>query len=240
MYKNIKKLLVGTLLIGCFLVSPVTVLADNIPLSVQEKADLKVEEHRNTIPNDNARFIDLKGTETETISLAEKSLLKLPNDGFSYYYDSYQHTTPSSKNWYYENLGTFRATNATSSTLSITYRQSETTTSEWSVSGEISGTAQLKAKFIGAIETSLKISGGHSKTYYSGTEYGSSFDVPGKRIYYLTNYSVGGYGAGEAKYRVYSSIGGFLGYHYEPVGGTILSVNDVHIELTEQEPLPKK
>lgn len=238
MKKNLKKLLIGTLLLGCFLVNPISAFADNIPPHVKEKADLKVEENRDTIPNGNARFVDLEGNETEVLSIATKSLLRLPDDGFSYYYDSYQHTTPGYKNWYYENLGTFRATNSTDSEMQISYKQSNSTTSYWSVSGEISGTAKLKVKFIGEVETSLKIAGSTSKSYYAGTEYGSSYPVPAKTAYYLTNYAVGGYGAGEAKYEVRSPSGTLLGYHYEPVGGTILSKNDVHIALTDTEPAP--
>ena len=195
--------------------------------------EIEATKQVNEIPESRAWFEDLDGNITKTTTLELRKLMRVPDDGFTYLFDSYDPNNPN-KNLNYKTAGTFIYSNYSGSEGTAVYIQNVNKTNTWNVASEISASATIEVAFVGAIESELSISGGTSQSYTVGQQYGSEHTVnPHTRIY-ITNWTVGGYDNGILVYRVYSGLGTFIGYHYENTGGTIVSENDFHFSVTDE------
>lgn len=219
-------------------------MTTGIPKSVLEKADSKVTSNKDEIPEIKAWETDLSGNTIEvtpkSMQLNSKdpvSVFAPPKDGYVYLFNSYI-SSSAKKNWYYENLGTFRFSNQTSTPIkNVKYEQTISKTSKWSVSSNISGEAKIGNSFLGQIKAKLGAEGAYSRSWTKGNTYGASYTVPARTIYYLTNYQVGLNSNGKLLYNKYHPSGGSAGVYTESAGGTAVSKSDISIEVTASEPI---
>lgn len=217
-------------------------LTTGVPESILKKADSKVIRHE--IPEIKAWETDAEGNTIEIVPKNMKlisnetiNLFSPPNDGYIYKFTKYV-SQNATKNWYYENLGTFRFSNRTQTPVNnVNYTQERQRQSQWSVSGNISGSTAVKVKFLAEIKVQLGVEGSYSRTWQKNFTYGASYTVPPMTTYYLTNYQVGLNSNGYLVYDKWHPEGYIVGTYTESCGGTAVSTSDVHIELTDQEPI---
>lgn len=120
--------------------------------------------------------------------------------------------------------------------MQVSYLQQVSTTKSWSVSANISGTAEIGTTFLSKLEGTLGGEFDKSKSYYSGQTYGGLYTIPGGETRYLANYTVGGYDNGTLVYKKYSPGGFLVGYYYESAGGTAINTAYINIELLTSDP----
>ena len=160
----------------------------------------------------------------------------VPNDGYQYVYLDYQ-ADDVDIDWNYKIAGTVRVENPLEGSTEVTYTQSETETTTWSVAGEISGTTEIGNDFIGSVEATASASAGRDRTFYSGNSYGLKKDITGQTVAYLTNYAVGGNTNGAIRYKKYSPSGAsYLGIYKDYQGGTAVMETFDNVEITSTSP----
>ncbi|WP_416148622.1 hypothetical protein ACM26V_20480 [Salipaludibacillus sp. HK11] len=222
-------------------------ISDNyIPEYVQELVKKQEAESQFQLPEVKAWEEDLDGTIKEVIPLSERplssmigevSIMAPPKDGFVYKFDRYIADSVK-RNWTYKSAGTIRIRNTLSTSTQAHYTQQNTTTTKWSVAGEISGSATIGNSFLGAVESKLSISAGRDKSWTSGRTYGVKQKIPARTTAYVTAYAVGANTGGRIAYKKYSPSGtSLVGMYYETKGGTAISKNDASIEITAKEPI---
>lgn len=217
-------------------------ISTGIPKSVLIKADSKVI--RDEIPEIKAWETDLEGNTIEVTpknmnlsSKDENIVFRPPNDGYVYLFSSYVSNT-AKRNWYYENLGTFRFSNKTKEPITnVKYEQTSNRTSHWGVSSNISGEGKIGISFLGEVNVKLGAEADYSRSWTKGNIYGANFTVPKQTVYYLTNYQVGLNSNGTLLYNKYHPSGGSAGVYTESAGGTAVSKSDVSIEVTDTQPI---
>ncbi|MCM3270343.1 hypothetical protein ACJ7K1_04430 [Paenibacillus elgii] len=204
---------------------------EKIPSEVQELADSKVSQ-KQPIPEIRAWETDLNGNITEVVPLSKRiSTMGPPSDGYTYSFESYNPNYVT-KDWRYQNLGTFRYQNSTSGDASIQYEQTYTTSGKWNVGVNISGSADIKAAFFAKLTVNLGGSWGYERQWTSGTKYGANQTVKPYTTVFLTNYQVAANSSGILTWRKYASSGSQVGVYQETAGGYAVSMNDVNIEVT--------
>ncbi|MCP3772017.1 hypothetical protein NLX71_01610 [Paenibacillus sp. MZ04-78.2] len=209
---------------------------EKIPRKIQELADSKVSP-KQPIPELRAWETDLNGNTTEVVPLSQRvQTLSPPSDGFVYVFSTYNPNYVT-KDWRYQNLGTFRYQNSTSAPATIQYEQTYTTAGKWNVGVNISGKSEIKAAFLAKLEVAVGGSWGYERQWTSGTKYGANQTVNPNTTIYLTNYQVGANTSGLLVWKKYSPSGtSLLGTYTETAGGYAVSMSDLNIEVTGTQP----
>ena len=124
-----------------------------------------------------------------------------------YYIYSYVSFAPSStsNDSYHYNVGSTQAYNATGNNATLSYTQSSSATSTWSVTNQIQVTANLKKAFLEKLTAAYSFSYTSSNTTSSGTSILYSITVPTGKTGVITAYLPGAYCSGTATYKEYYS-----------------------------------
>jgi len=243
---NFKKIALSVSL-SVFFVSMVympTFASENttIPKRIMKIAEEKVQADKKDIPITKAWEVDLNGNRKEVTPLnlsnkidSEMSTLSVPVDEFTYVFEDYITNNPKT-NWHYALAGVYRSHNEGPTPMQVSYIQQASTTKSWSVSVNISGTAEIGTTFLAKLKGTLGGELAKSESYYNGQTYGESYTVPGGETRYLANYTVGGYDNGTLVYKKYSPEGFLVGYYYESAGGTAINKAYVNLELLTSDP----
>lgn len=160
------------------------------------------------------------------------TLLRVPNDGYVYVYNS-MYLGENNKKDYYRHLGDFTAYNRTSSKMYVTYKQERTKTVTWDVASSISAKTTIGNDFLGKIEAQAGITVSRSSTTYSSTTLGSSVACLPKKKIVLTAYQDGVYAKAVTVYNKYHSSGGSAGVYTKTVSGTVVANNSFVIDAEE-------
>jgi hypothetical protein len=133
----------------------------------------------------------------------------------TYYYEyvnnSYSQTSSSNDSYHYP-VGQTQTYNGTSNNSTLAYTQAGTVTSSWSVTAQISSTAELKQNYLAKLGVTFGGSYSTSNTTTSSTTILNSIQVSPGKTGYIKAYLPGGYSYGTAKYKEYlyiSSVGIF-------------------------------
>lgn len=230
-------ILTAVMILGTSNVFAQTNEGNNIPKSVLDKVNQKVEESYTPLPEVKAWEVDLNGNKTEVEPMSKRNSAKyVPSDGYIYVFDHYN-LNSCAKDWHYQTAGTCRIANKTGTDASGTYKQSSSKTTKASVSGSITAKGEIKAGFMGEIEASIGVTGAWERTWVAGQEYGITYTIPARSTVFLTNYQVGIDANGEIVYKKISNQSGLVGYYYETAGGTVLDKDDINIEISDTQPI---
>ncbi|MEN1987697.1 hypothetical protein [Paenibacillus hubeiensis] len=216
------------------LITPQAAFAQQeIPAEIQQKIDENIRQNEFKIPEHRAWETDMNGNTVEVIPLSERVQTMAPptGDGYIYSFDRYDPDSVS-KNWRYQNMGTFRVANNSAGETKAKYEQQSSSTATWNVTASIKNTASLRAGFLAGTELEVGIQLAAEKNYTAGKTYGVEKTIPAYTTMYLTNYAVGVNTAGKLIYKKYAPGGtSQVGVYTEQVGGTVVSVPDVNIEI---------
>ncbi|MHB1654389.1 MAG: hypothetical protein ACYCVD_18255 [Desulfitobacteriaceae bacterium] len=151
-----------------------------------------------------------------------------PNDWWSgdYYYEyisnSYTQTS-STDDPYHFNVGHTQAYNGTPSPATLSYQQQQSYTSNWSVTAQVSATAELKTDYLAKLGATFGGSYTSSNTTSSSTSILYSIQVPSMQTGYIYAWLPGGYSYGTAQYtEYYYDI--YSGYFFRT--GNIVTTNE--------------
>ncbi|MGP3788441.1 hypothetical protein [Paenibacillus sp. 1A_MP2] len=230
--KTLMKLSILSVLSLTLLTPQAAFAQDGIPADIQKKIDENISQSEFKIPENRAWETDMNGNTVEVTPLSKRiQTMAPPNDGYIYSFEKYDPNSVA-KNWRYQNMGTFRVANTSPGNTTATYTQQSTNTATWNVTSSIKNSAQLKVGFLAGTSLEMGIQLSDAKTYSSGKTYGVSKTIPGNTTIYMTNYAVGVNTAGNLVYKKYAPGGtSQVGIYTEQVGGTVVSIPDVNIEI---------
>lgn len=230
--KNLLKLIFATIL-ALVLIIPQTSFAGAISESVQKQIDEQELASQFPIPELKAWETDMDGNKIEVTPLSERTHLRVPNDQFVYVFDHYD-PNYTQINYSYKQAGTFLAENDSSSAITVTYKQQNSTTKEWTVGGNISGSASVKAGFLGKIEVEMGFNVINVRSWAKGVEYGVEQVIQPYTAKTLINWQVGVDTNGGLVYKKLDSASySQVGWYTESAGGTVVSMDHVRIQVVD-------
>lgn len=133
-----------------------------------------------------------------------------PKSSFTYKYSHYTQQSSNKNNRKFQ-IAEISQSNYTSITQSYSFTMSNTTTTNWTVTGKVSGETQLGNDLLAKAKASLGLSVARSATTTKGTVLQSNVKVPSKSTVTCITYLKGGYSGGVAYYNKYSSGGTLVG-----------------------------
>ncbi|MFF2908400.1 hypothetical protein [Paenibacillus sp. NPDC057934] len=131
---------------------------------------------------------------------------------YEYVNNSFTQTSYSNDPYHFL-VGQTQTYNGTSSNSTLAYTQANTVTSTWSVTAQVSSTAELKSNYFTKLNVTLGGSYTTSNTTSSSTTILNSIQASPGKTGYIKAYLPGGYSYGTAKYKeynYYSSTGSFV------------------------------
>lgn len=158
---------------------------------------------------DNVKMIKILGSTPDLVS---------PMDYWqgSYYYEyvpnSFTSTVSFADPNHYQ-VGHTQAYNSTGSVGKLSYSQASSVTSSWSVSAQVSATAEIKQAYFQKLTATLGGSYTTSTTTSSSTTIAYQIDVPSGKTGWINAFTPGGYLSGSAKFKEYlyaSATGQFI------------------------------
>ncbi|MEX1029745.1 MAG: hypothetical protein WDZ91_06830 [Paenibacillaceae bacterium] len=128
---------------------------------------------------------------------------------YEYISNSYTQTSSSNDPYHYL-VGQTQAYNGTSSPATLSYTQASSTTSHWSVTSQVSATADLKTNYLQKLSLTLGGTYTNSNTTTSSTTILYTISVSAGKTGYIFAWLPGGYSYGTAKYKeyLYSTVSG--------------------------------
>lgn len=121
---------------------------------------------------------------------------------YEYIPNSYTEISSMSAPYHYK-VGQTQAYNGTSSPATLSYTQASSASTSWSVSTQVSTTAELKTNYFQKLSATLGASYTTTNTTSSSTSILYSISVPAGKTGYIYAWLPGGYSYGTANYKEY-------------------------------------